>query len=138
MFQIDQETKELFLDRIKQLLQSGESIQKVKSNKSTTTRKRRLANQDQSFDDVIETAVTVQTVRDTILKPTPKWVFDLIVSSMSVEGAIELLQSQGYIIADPNHIPESETVSTTRGLSDFAIMEIRSKLLGVELQPVED
>ena len=132
MFQIDQETRELFLEKIKTLLQNGESVQKVKSNRSTTTRKRRLANQDQSFDEVIETAVTVQTVRDTVLKPTPKWVFDLIVSSMSIENAIEMLQRSGYVVIDPELELMGEDNDSSSGLSDFAISQIIQRLLGLE------
>ena len=131
MLILDAETQELFLDKIKQLLANGETHQTVK-----ITRGRR---EKRDADDVlIETNTVYQEDKQTTLKPTPKWVYDLLVKSVSVENAITLLQGEGYLVVDPNLTPQSEEIDKSRGLSEFAVMELRSKLLGIELEPVEE
>lgn len=131
MLILDQETQELFLDKIKQLLTNGETHQTVK-----ITRGKR--EKHDGFGELLETNTIYQENKETSIKPTPKWVYDLLIKSVSIENAITLLQREGYLIVDPNLTPQSEEIDKSRGLSDFAIMELRSKLLGIELEPVDE
>ena len=125
MLILDQETQELFLDKIKQLLANGETHQTVK-----ITRGRR---EKRDADDVlIETNTVYQEDKQTTLKPTPKWVYDLLVKSVSVENAITLLQGEGYLVINPNAVIDTNPATENRGLSDFAVSEIKAKLLGIE------
>lgn len=124
MLILDQETQELFLDKIKQLLTNGETHQTVK-----ITRGKR--EKHDGFGELLETNIVYQENKETSIKPTPKWVYDLLIKSVSIENAITLLQSQGYLVINPNAVIESATDNTNQGLSEFAVNEIRSKLLGI-------
>lgn len=125
MLKLDTETEELFLDKIKQLLVNGETHQTVK-----ITRGRR---EKRDADDVlIETNTVYQEDKQTTLKPTPKWVYDLLIKSVSTERAIVFLESEGYIVINPNAVINTEATTVNKGLSDFAVSEIKTKLLGIE------
>jgi hypothetical protein len=42
------------------------------------------------------------------------------------------LQGEGYLVINPNAVIDTNPSTENRGLSDFAVSEIKAKLLGIE------
>jgi hypothetical protein len=133
MIQVDAETRELFLDKVKQLLMNGESIQTHK----TVRGKKTVTGTSFNGDPIEQVTDTVQTTRETKLMPTPAWVYELITKSLSVENAISLLESQGYVVVDPT-IKPSEDEKESGGMTEETRDLCYSEFLGIKLEKVQE
>lgn len=126
--QVTDEIREIFLDRIKTLLEHGETTQIVKTSSKKTVKF--LIDEDNQ-EVPVEVVRTVNTDKQTTLNPTPNWVLELVAKSMSDESAIDHLVRQGYLVINPAVAIEKDS-EQSKGLSEFAVQEIRSKLLGID------
>lgn len=124
MILFDDEIKNLFIEKLQTLITTGEVINHQKSLESKTV----VTNAD---GEVIKTLTTNKTERNTTVLPTPLWVLQMIDRNLSTQEAIKTCQQAGYIVIDPSRIDEDEELAPG-GLSEFAVHEIRAKLLGIE------
>jgi hypothetical protein len=121
MYYFDDEFKQHFLDKLQNLVVSGESISHHKSLESETV----VKNSD---GEIIRTMNTVKNERNTTMLPTPSWVMQMIDRNLSLEQSIKNCQNAGYLVLDPNEVPDEN--NRPRGISDETVELIKSRLLG--------
>ncbi len=126
MIIFDDETKQLFLDKLQNLITNGETINHHKSLESTTTIKN-------AEGEVIRTSHILKTEKNVTLLPTPAYVMQMVDKHLSLEESIKICQQSGYIVIDPTAVNETvDDENQSKGLSEHAVHEIRAKLLGIE------
>lgn len=121
MLQFDDEFKQLFLNKLENLVVSGETISHQKSLESETV----VKNSD---GEIIRTMNTVKNERNTTLLPTPPYVMQMIDRNLSLEQSIKNCQNAGYLVLDPTLAPDED--NKPQGLSEETIELIKSKMLG--------
>ncbi|BAY20810.1 hypothetical protein NIES2100_05540 [Calothrix sp. NIES-2100] len=126
---ITPEIEELFLDRVKTLLEQGETTQTVKTSQKKSVKS--LYDED-GHEIPVEVTRSTNIDKQTTLNPTPNWVLQLVANSMTDQAAIEKLTRAGYIVINPAVVNEKESEKASGGLSAEAIFEIKSKLLGID------
>jgi hypothetical protein len=121
MLTIPEEIQQLFLQKVETLLTTGETIQSQTTKKSTTE----VRNAD---GELIKSINKVDTVRRTSVLPTPSFILTMVNDAMSLDRAVEICQKAGFLVLDPNEVPDENT--RPRGISEETIELIKSKMLG--------
>lgn len=128
MLQFDDEIKELTFDKIKTMLIQGRTSKKVNKTTSETFTYEINANGDEI---PVGKSVTTKIDQSTVLESTPNWLLNAIIESLSIESAIKLLESNGYIVIDPSAQETRKEIN--KEISANTINVIKHKLLGIPL-----
>ena len=121
-YEISDDLKSLFLQRLEESVTQGDSIQYIKSRKSITTIKN-------SEGEIIKTTETVSEERNTTISKTTPQAVSILDRALSTEQAINLLMNLGYVVFDPT-APQEEREKPS-GLSQEAYEVIYSDILGI-------
>jgi hypothetical protein len=130
-FVISDDLKNLFLQRLEESVTQGDTIQYVKSRKSTTT----IRNGE---GEIIRTQETISEERNTTLMKTTPQAIPILDRALSVEAAMNLLMREGYVIVDPTKSLDDDGHEKPKGLSEDTITLIKCRILGIEPTPIEE
>jgi hypothetical protein len=129
---ISPEVEELFNEKIKQYLQQGKTTTTVQKK---TSRKVKYVNTDALDGQVnyIPLEKTNEYTENTNITHhgVPDYIMQLVANSLSVEKAIEFLQTKGFIVLDPT-IKEDKDSDNQGGISDQTVETIKKKILGID------
>jgi len=130
MLKITPEIESLFLEKITQYLMQGRTTTTIKKGYKRQSKQINLGLLEGEIDfKPCERCVTYEEITNIKQEPTPDYVMQLIVNSMSVDKAIEFLTMKGFLVIDPSIVNENKA---NQGLSEEVVQEIRKKLLGIE------
>ena len=126
---ITNELKQLFIERVTQLLEQGHQSTTV------TNTKRSVKTKTNADDDVIEKITEYTENTQVKLSPVPNWVYDFVLSQMNKESAIALLEGEGFVVLDPTIKTES-TEDEKVGMSDATYLSCYADFLGVDVTKI--
>jgi len=121
--------KQLFLNRVIQLLEQGHQSTTV------TNTKRSMKTKTDADDVVIEKIAEYTENTQVKLSPVPNWVYDFVLKQINKESAIALLEGEGFVVLDPTIKVESEADEKV-GMSDATYLSCYSDFLGVNVDKI--